>query len=72
MLEAEVGTCADTLIATIGRGSYALRTGVFHLLFNLVNALLGILLAPELAQLTHSSRKRFQVAMLDDKLQMPK
>ncbi|GAQ00043.1 Na/Pi cotransporter family protein [Leptolyngbya sp. NIES-2104] len=52
MLGAEVGTCADTLIATIGRGSYALRTGVFHLLFNLVSATIGILLAPQLAQLT--------------------
>jgi len=29
-----VGTCADTLVATIGRGRPALRTGVFHLLFN--------------------------------------
>ncbi|MBD1843496.1 Na/Pi cotransporter family protein [Cyanobacteria bacterium FACHB-63] len=54
MLGAEVGTCADTLLATIGRGSYALRTGVFHLLFNLASASLGILLAPQLAQLTRA------------------
>ncbi len=52
MLGAEVGTCADTLIATIGRGSAALRTGLFHLFFNLGSAALGILLAPQLAQLT--------------------
>jgi phosphate:Na+ symporter len=51
MLGAEIGTCADTLIATIGRGSYALRTGLFHLLFNLVSATLGILFASQLAQL---------------------
>jgi phosphate:Na+ symporter len=54
MLGAEIGTCADTLIATIGRGSYALRTGLFHLLFNLASAALGILLAPQLGQLAQS------------------
>lgn len=51
MLGAEVGTCADTLLSTIGRGSAALRTGVFHFLFNLICASVGILLAPQLAQL---------------------
>ncbi|MBD1877198.1 Na/Pi cotransporter family protein [Nodosilinea sp. FACHB-131] len=54
MLGAEVGTCADTLVATIGRGSAALRTGLFHLLFNLSSAVVGILLAPQLAQLTQA------------------
>lgn len=54
MLGAEVGTCADTLVATIGRGSAALRTGLFHFLFNLSSAIVGILLAPQLAQLTQS------------------
>ncbi len=51
MLGAEVGTCADTLVATIGRGRPALRTGVFHLLFNLVGATIGIAVAPQLAKL---------------------
>lgn len=51
MLGAEVGTCADTLVATIGRGRPALRTGVFHLLFNVVSAILGIIFAPLLVQL---------------------
>lgn len=51
MLGAEVGTCADTLVATIGRGRPALRTGVFHFLFNLMSAILGIIFAPLLAQL---------------------
>jgi phosphate:Na+ symporter len=51
MLGAEVGTCADTLLSTIGRGSAALRTGVFHFLFNLVSASLGILFAPQLVKL---------------------
>ncbi|MGV0027883.1 Na/Pi cotransporter family protein [Phormidesmis priestleyi] len=54
MLGAEVGTCADTLVSTIGRGRPALRTGVFHLLFNLVCVFIGILLAPQLAQLTQA------------------
>lgn len=51
MLGAEVGTCADTLIATIGRGRPALRTGIFHLLFNLASAAIGVAFAPQLARL---------------------
>ncbi|AFY89876.1 MULTISPECIES: Na/Pi cotransporter family protein [Chroococcidiopsis] len=54
MLGAEVGTCADTLIATIGRGRPALRTGAFHFGFNLVSAILGIIFAPLLVQLVLS------------------
>jgi phosphate:Na+ symporter len=45
MLGAEIGTCSDTLIATIGRGRPALRTGVFHLVFNLTTACIGVALA---------------------------
>jgi phosphate:Na+ symporter len=51
MLGAEVGTCSDTLLATLGRGRPAIRTGVFHLMFNLISAALGILFAPYLVQL---------------------
>ena len=54
MLGAEVGTCADTLVATVGRGSQALRTGVFHLLFNIITAGLGLVFAAQLAQLAQS------------------
>lgn len=54
MLGAEIGTCADTLVATIGRGSAALRTGLFHLFFNLGSVIIGILFASQLAQLTKS------------------
>ena len=54
MLGAEVGTCSDTLIATIGRGRPALRTGVFHLVFNLVSALFGILFAQQLVELVQA------------------
>jgi phosphate:Na+ symporter len=46
MLGAEIGTCSDTLLATIGRGRPAIRTGVFHLLFNLASAVIGVALAP--------------------------
>jgi phosphate:Na+ symporter len=51
MLGAEVGTCADTLVATIGRGRAALRTGVFHLFFNISSAIVGIIFARQLADL---------------------
>jgi phosphate:Na+ symporter len=51
MLGAEVGTCADTLVATIGRSRPAVRTGVFHLLFNTIAAAVGIAFAAQLAQL---------------------
>lgn len=51
MLGAEIGTCADTLIASIGRERPALRAGIFHLLFNAVTVLLGVMFASQLAQL---------------------
>ncbi len=43
MLGAEIGTCADTLIATIGRERSAIRTGTFHLLFNMATVFIGVL-----------------------------
>ena len=43
MLGAELGTCADTLVATAGRNRAAVRTGLFHLLFNIITILLGII-----------------------------
>lgn len=51
VLGAEVGTCADTLVATIGRERPAVRTGIFHLIFNVVCAAVGILFAAQLAGL---------------------
>jgi phosphate:Na+ symporter len=54
MLGAEIGTCADTLVATIGRGRPAVRTGVFHLAFNVITALVGIAAAPLLVQIALS------------------
>ncbi len=44
MLGAEIGTCADTLVATLGRSAAAVRAGVFHLLFNAATVALGVAL----------------------------
>jgi phosphate:Na+ symporter len=43
MLGAELGTCSDTLLATVGRGRAALKTAVFHLGFNVLTITLGVL-----------------------------
>jgi len=48
MLGAEIGTCADTLVASIGRSTAAFRTAIFHLVFNIVTVCIGVLLAPQL------------------------
>jgi phosphate:Na+ symporter len=45
MLGAEIGTCADTLMATVGRSREAMRAGVFHLLFNIITVCIGVALA---------------------------
>jgi phosphate:Na+ symporter len=44
MLGAEIGTCADTLVATAGRSREAFRVGLFHLMFNILSVLIGALL----------------------------
>lgn len=46
MLGAELGTCSDTLLATIRSDRQAVKTGLFHLLFNLVSICTGLLLFP--------------------------
>lgn len=51
MLGAELGTVADTLVATIGRSRQAIRTGVFHFLFNFITAALGLLFVSQLVHL---------------------
>lgn len=43
MMGAEIGTCADTLVATIGRTKEAIKVGIFHLFFNIVSVLLGLI-----------------------------
>lgn len=49
MLGAEIGTCADTLIAAFGRSRAALKAGLFHLGFNLVTVAAGLVLIRQLA-----------------------
>ena len=44
MLGAELGTCSDTLLATIRSNRKAVKTGLFHLFFNLVSIIIGLLL----------------------------
>jgi len=43
MLGAELGTVSDTLLATIKGSRQALKTGVFHLIFNLLTIIAGLL-----------------------------
>ncbi len=51
MLGAEIGTCADTLVATIGRSRDAVRAGVFHLLFNIITVSIGVAFAHQFTAL---------------------
>ena len=51
MLGAELGTCADTLVASIGRTRAAIKTGLFHLLFNVFTIFLGMMALPYFTQL---------------------
>jgi phosphate:Na+ symporter len=44
MLGAELGTCSDTLLATIKGNRQALKTGLFHVTFNLLSIILGLIL----------------------------
>ena len=56
MLGAELGTCSDTLLATIKSNRDAVKTGIFHLIFNLVSILVGLLLfSPFLNLVEHLS-----------------
>jgi phosphate:Na+ symporter len=46
MLGAELGTCSDTLLATLKSNRQAVKTGLFHLMFNLTSIIIGIILFP--------------------------
>lgn len=48
MLGAELGTCSDTLLATINGSRQAIKAGIFHLLFNFATILLGLLFFEQL------------------------
>jgi phosphate:Na+ symporter len=43
MMGAELGTCADTLLATIKGSRASLKAGLFHLFFNLFSILVGVI-----------------------------
>jgi phosphate:Na+ symporter len=51
MLGSELGTCSDTLLATIKGSRDAIKTGLFHLTFNLLSIILGLLLFQPFGQL---------------------
>jgi phosphate:Na+ symporter len=51
MLGAELGTCSNTLLATVKGSRQAIKAGVFHLWFNLVTILLGFILFEPFASL---------------------
>lgn len=44
MLGAELGTCSDTLLATINSTKQGLKAGLFHFVFNLITIILGLIL----------------------------
>lgn len=46
MLGAELGTCSDTLLATIRSDRQAVKTGIFHLMFNFISISIGLLIFP--------------------------
>lgn len=52
MLGAEIGTCADTLIASVGRSKEALKAGLFHLIFNIVTVVIGVIFYEAIASLS--------------------
>jgi len=63
VLGAELGTVTNTLVAATGRDRAAVRTALFHLLFNLLSVMVGLWLIDSLVALTnwlpgHSSIRR--------------
>ncbi|MCF0049118.1 Na/Pi symporter [Dyadobacter sp. LJ53] len=46
MLGSELGTCSDTLMATIRSDRQAVKTGLFHLLFNIICIAVGLAAFP--------------------------
>ena len=52
MLGAEIGTCADTLFASIGRSKEALKAGIFHLVFNILTVVIGVVFYKSIAEIS--------------------
>ncbi len=53
MLGAELGTCSDTIIATIRGSRSAIKTGLFHVSFNLLSICLGLILFTPFVELVN-------------------
>ena len=53
MLGAELGTCSDTIIATIRGSRAAIKTGLFHVSFNLLSICLGLILFTPFVELVN-------------------
>ena len=62
MMGAELGTCSDTLIATVGQNRQAVKTGIFHLVFNIVSITLGVLLIAPFTSLVQQISGGFSLA----------
>ncbi len=59
MMGAELGTCSDTLLATIKGSRQAIKAGIFHFIFNLISILIGLLFFPVFVYLiTYLSSKQ--------------
>lgn len=43
MLGAELGTCSDTLLATINGSRQGIKTGLFHLIYSLLTIIIGLI-----------------------------
>ena len=43
MIGSELGTCSDTLLATINGSRAAIKTGLFHFIFNLLSIIVGLI-----------------------------
>lgn len=64
MMGAELGTCLDTLLSTLGQTRDAVRTGVFQLLFNVFNVLLLVGFADQLAAIAQWMSKGSDAAAI--------
>jgi phosphate:Na+ symporter len=53
MLGAELGTCSDTLLASIGKSRQAVKTGIFHLFFNITTIILALIFFEPFGQLVN-------------------
>jgi phosphate:Na+ symporter len=53
MIGAELGTCSDTLLATIKGSRQAVKTGLFHVTFNLLSIVLGLVLFSPFVDFVH-------------------